>query len=199
MILMASQRGRGGLALLELLVVGAAFSLILAALFSSLVVGRNAYLSAEALVQVQEESRRAFQVVTQELRKAGNVNRPGAQRLDFQIARDYDTACGGICWGTESGVLPNGWIHYVVDAAGARLMRCLSANRDDLMPANFAGCRVLANNVSAALADTAFTYDPTTRVVTVNLQTVITSPQLPSGSMRLAPGTLSARVRLRNP
>jgi len=194
---MRGQRWRAGLALLELLVVGIAFSLLLAALLSSLMVGRSSYLSADASVRVQEEARRAFQTATQELREAGNVNSPGAQRLDFQTARSYDgAACGGICWGTDDAGLPNGWLHYVVDAAEGRLMRCVTANRDDFMPANFAGCRVLANDVNVNAAATSFAYDTANRVVTVSLQTAITSAQLPGGSM--ASPALQTRVRLRN-
>ena len=197
-----------GLTLVEVLIVIAIFSGILGALLVSLLVSRTSYVSADAYLQVQQEARRAFDSMVRELHHAGRVNNdvsllePGAQRLDLQIARGYDAAaCGGICWGTDDSALPNGLIHYVLDTAdaqNARLMRCVSANRLDPMPAAFAGCRVLSNRVNPLLANSSFVYDHGSRAVTVRLQTAITSPQLPGGTMGTTPAPLITRVRHRN-
>ena len=197
-----------GLTLVEVLIVIALFSGILGALLVSLLVSRTSYVSADAYVQVQQEARRAFDHMVKELHHAGQVNNnnsivdPPVQQLDFQVARGYDAAaCGGICWGSDDAAFPTGWIHYVLDTAdaqNARLMRCVTANRLDAMPADFAGCRVLANRVNPLLANSSFTYDHGNRVVTVRLQTSITSLQLPGGTMGTAPAPLVTRVRLRN-
>lgn len=200
--------GDRGFTFVEVLIVVAIFMGLSAALLASLLVSRASYVSADAYVQVQQEARRAFDSMVKELHQAGRINNnvsildPGVQRLDFQIVLGYDAAvCGGVCWGSDDPTLPNGWLHYVLDTAdpqNARFMRCVSANRLDPMPAGFAGCRVLANRVNPALANSSFTYDHGSRTVTVRLQTSITSPQLPGGTVGTAPAPLLTRVRLRN-
>ena len=199
---------RRGFTLVEVLVVVGIFAVMTAALLLSLSVSRSSYVSADAYVQVQQEARRAFDSLVKELHQAGRVNNsvtiasPGVQRLDFQIALNYDAAaCGGTCWGTDDGAFPTGWLHYVLDAAdpqNPRLLRCATANRLDPMPADYAGCRVLANRVDPALASTSFEYDHGSRTVMLRLQTLISSQQLPTGSMAAAPTPLVTRVKLRN-
>ena len=199
---------RHGFTFFEILIVIVIFAGVMGALMASLLVSRTSYVSADAYVQVQQEVRRAFDSMVKELHQAGQVNNsvtianPGVQRLDFQLALNYDAvACGGTCWGTDDPAFPTGWLHYVLDAAdpqNGRLMRCATANRLDPMPANYAGCRVLANSVDPALANTAFEYDHGNRTVMLRLQTLITSQQLPNGSMAAAPTPLVTRVRLRN-
>ena len=197
-----------GLTLTELLVVITLLTMVVGALLVSLLVSQASHFSAEAYVQVQQEVRRAFDHMVKELREAGRVNNgvaiaePGVQRLDFQIIQGYDAVtCGGICWGTDDAAFPTGWIHYVVDATDpqhTRLMRCATANRLDPMPAGFAGCRVLANNVNADLAQSAFTYDAANGIITLKIQTAVVSQQLPGGSLSSTPAPVTTRVRLRN-
>ena len=203
-------RRRVGFTLVEILLVLALFSGLLAALMASLLVSRTSYVSADAFVQVQQEARRAFDAMVKELREAGNVNNNQTtllpvQQLDFQVARGYNLPppcpAGAVCWGTDDPAFPTGWAHYVLDAAtlpAPRLMRCVTAGRPDPMPANFVGCRVLANHVSAALANSSFTYDHGNRIVTVRLQATLTSQQLPGGSVSTTPAPLMTQVRLRN-
>ena len=198
-----------GFTLTEILIVLVLLTVVVGALTVSMLVSRASYISAEAYVQVQQEVRRAYDDMIRELREAGQVNNtvsivePGVQRLDFQITRGYDSvSCGGICWGTDNPSYPTGWLHYVLDASTpqrVRLMRCATANRLDAMPSGFAGCRVLANYVNPALANSAFTYDHSSRMVTMKLQTAISSQQLPGGGLGTAPAPLVTRVRLRNP
>lgn len=200
--------GTDGFTIPEVLVATTIFIGVIAAVFVSLQMSRVSYLSAESAVQAQEEARRVLDHMVAELREAGRVNgdaaipSPGAQRLDFQIVRSYDaTACGGICWGSDDPAWPTGWVHYVLDAAdpqNGRWLRCVTANRLDPLPADFAGCRVLATRVSPALADSSFTYDPANRMVAITLQTRIVSPQLPTGGMTVSPTPLVTRIRLRN-
>jgi len=145
-----SMKSSDGFTLMELLVATALFGILAGILMISFLISRRSYLSADGYVRVQQEARHAFDIMLRELRNSGSVGVPSSQRLDFQIARGYDSiACGGICWGDETA---NGrWIHYVLDtsvAQNVRLMRCTTALQDDPMPAGFAGCRVLANDVN---------------------------------------------------
>ncbi len=203
-----------GLTFVEMIVVIAIFTGLSASLLTALLVGRTSQVSSEAYIQVQEETRRLFDDVVRELHEAGNVNNnvsiPTAnpvQRLDFQIVRGYDHVdCGGagtgLCMGTDDAAFPVGWIHYnldaVTDPTNPRFMRCVTAGRLDAMPANYVGCRVLANRVNATLANSSFTYDHINRTVTVRLQTTVTSSQLPGGTMGTTPTPLMTLVRLRN-
>ena len=174
----------------------------------NLITSHRTQATLDAFIQVHQEARRAIDRMSQELREAGNVNNntdmAAAQRLDFQIARGYNATpvaqggCGGTCWGSEQAV--NQWLHYALDTTDAnnpRLLRWITAGRLDALPANFAGCQVLANDVTPALAQTAFTYDHPARTVTIQLHTSITSRQLPGGTLGL-PNSLITRIRLRN-
>jgi Tfp pilus assembly protein PilW len=171
---------------------------------------RLSYLTTDTELYVQQEGRKALDIMAAELRVAGNVNdnasivSPGAQRLDFQLDRGYDVAvCGGVCWGTDDPAFPTGWVHYVVDtvttAPNGRLRRCTTANQLDPMPVNFVGCRVMANNVSPTLAMTTFLYDHPTRTVTATLQVTVTSRQVAGGTLTTGALPLRVQIRLRNP
>ena len=198
-----------GFTFVEVLAVTAVLGGLVGTLLLMLLMGRTSYDSAEASIQVQQEARRALDAVGRELREAGQVNNnvsigePGVQQLDFQVSRGYDSAgCGGVCWGTNEPGLPDGWLHYVVDAADARnirMMRCATAGRLDAMPAGWAGCRVVANALSGAVADTAFTYDDAARLVTLRVQARLVSTRLAGGSAAASPAPLVSRVSLRNP
>lgn len=193
---------KAGLVLLEVLIVGAILVVLAGAFLLSLTTGYNTHFSNDAYVQVQYEARRAVQTMVTELRGAGNVNagvpiaEPGVQRLDFQLVRRYDAVAGPV-WGSDT--TDGAWLHYVVDTATpARLMRCATAGQLDAMPAGFAGCRVLANAVDPAAANTAFAYDPVGAIVTLRIRSVIVSPRLPGGQVGSGTSPLLVRVRLRN-
>jgi len=195
--------------MMEILVVAALFGIIAAMLLTGFLTGRNSYLSADAYIHVQQQARQAFDIMTKELRNAGNVNNnvaipaPGVQRLDFQIDQGYDNvACGGICWG--DGATVGWWVHYEVDAPGTRLVRYATPAQGDPMPNPCVGCRVLANNVNTNLAATSFQYALANKTVTCLLQILMTSSQLPGGSMSTGgsgalPVPLRAQIQLRNP
>ncbi|MBI2094348.1 MAG: hypothetical protein HYT88_06485 [Candidatus Omnitrophica bacterium] len=200
------QKSGRGMTLVEMMIVGLLLTVIGGAIFTVLLVGRRTFLTSHTYLYVQQEGRRALSDMSKEVLQAGNVNGnvsfSGSQRMDFQILKGYDAvACGGFCWGTENATYPNGWIHYVLDTANvqqARLLRCVTANRLDAMPAGFAGCRVMANHVDPSLAATAFRYDHALRTVTFTLHTLVSSAQLPGGSVGTMPVPLTARVMLRN-
>lgn len=201
-------RERDGVTLLELIVVMVIFGLLATALLISFLNGRRAYATSEASLQLQQETRLAMSRMVKDLHEAGHVNNdvsvaaPGAQRLDFQIVRDYDAAlCGGICWGSDDPLRPDGWIHYALDASNpqnVRLMRCITMNRLDVLPATFAGCRMLASRVNAIVANTAFLYDQPTRTVTLRLLTSRASGQFSGGTVSVHPTPLVTQVKLRN-
>ena len=197
-------RGRSaednGLTLLEILMVAALFGIMAGVLLTGFLTGRNSYLSADAYIHVQQQARQAFDIMTKELRNAGNVNVPAAQRLDFQVDQGFETTiCGGICWG--DGTTVGSWVHYAVDPVNTRLVRFTSANPGDPMPGGCAGCRVLANDVNVAPTATSFSYNVANRTITCLLQILRTSPQLPGGSMgtQPPPSPLRTQVQLRNP
>ena len=200
--------GAAGFSLVEVVIVTLISVVVLGALYAGALVSRKSYAFTDSSVRVQEGIRRAFSTMLAELRESVNVNNnvsianPGVQRLDFQLSRGYDAAaCSGVCQGSDDPAWPTGWVHYLVDTTTpqrVRLMRCVTANRLDTMPANFNGCRVLANDVSSALTDSAFRYDSATRVITVQLPTSVTSQDLPNGRMVASPAPLVMRVRLRN-
>ena len=183
--------GLHAVTLLEVLIATALFTVLAGVLSVSLMIGRRSYVSADAYVYVQQEARRAFDVMLKELRNAGQVSPAGAfvQRLDFQIGTGYTTAAlcpsgvppqNGICWGTDDLAFPAGWLHYALDTVtfptNPRLMRCATSTQLDHLatPAAFAGCRVLSNRVNTDPARTQFLYTAgTIKTVTITLQVQI--------------------------
>ena len=100
-----------------------------------------------------------------------------------------------ICWGSEAAT--GQWVHDVITGVGAdaQIVRCVTAGALDAMPVNYAGCRVLANDLEGAASS--FSWDVTNRTVTLNLQVAYRQAGLPSGAFTSPPFT--ARVTLRNP
>lgn len=193
-------RSKAGVTLLEILVVAPLVMLLLGAFLLSQMTGYGTYAFNEAYVQVQQEARRAIQTMVAELREAGHVNvGGGSQRLDFQVIRRYEAGVGQV-WGSDAD--DGAWVHYQVDTASlatARVVRYTTANRDDPMPAGCAGCRVLANDVDPAPANTAFTYSAAPQyAVTLRIRSVMVSRWLPGGQVGTGTDPLSVRVRLRN-
>ena len=202
--------------LIELLVVLSMVGVVMGALLTSFLIGQKSYLSADAYVQVQQEARRAFDVMVKELREAGNmdssVTAPNAAfanqtRINFQIARGYDLngtlndcPVANICWGNENdppappgdGNVNNGWVHYLL--IGTQLGRCLSAGSDTAI-ASLNGCRILANDVQTFQVSYAIA---PTNTVTIQLAIQQSSQQLPGGSMSTTPAPLRTQVQLRN-
>lgn len=211
--ILSSVRARG-FTLIELLVTMGIAGTLAAALMVSLLIGRNTYLSSSASIDVQQEARRAFQVMVTELREGGNIypatnapptppaNFTNATRINFQVARSYDTAaCGGICWGSD---VANGeWVHYFQLDNDDRLIRCRSgaAGTPIASSANCLGWRVLANKVRLIPPTNVPSFNASyangTRTVTLALEIEEKSTQLPGG--RMSSGTLQTTIKLRNP
>ncbi len=209
------ERNQCGFTLVEVVIVSLLFMILGGALLVVFLTGQASYLSADANVQVQQEARKAFDNVTRELREAGPVTgpivsaNPGpglGQQLAYQIAQGYnvpgqcDLPTPTICWG--DGTTLTNWVHLAVtrNVEGAQLVRCTTAS--SAVVNNFAGCRVLANNVRGDTSS--FVYDGPTRVVTVNLEFLVRVAGMPGGPGGTQAGgtrttnVLSARVRLRN-
>ena len=68
--MLSSVRSRG-FTLIEMLVSIGIAGTLAAALIVSLLIGRETYLSSSASIDVQQEARRAFQTMVQELRESG--------------------------------------------------------------------------------------------------------------------------------
>lgn len=207
--------GNRGFTLVEICIVAVIFVVLSAGLITTFLTGRTSYLSADAYVQVQQESRRAFDAMVRELREAGA--KPGSaitvtdagvgKQLNFQIALGYNLiaqqpACPAneVCWGNEN-TFWDGWVHYAmisVDAINNQLIRYTNTNAAGNPPGSCTAansCRVLANYVDPS-AGPLFVYDAPTKAVTVTLRIRYQNPVLPTGAMTLP--ALTARVTLRN-
>ncbi|MBI2093557.1 MAG: hypothetical protein HYT88_02395 [Candidatus Omnitrophica bacterium] len=121
------------------------------------------------------------------------------RRLNFQVALGFGTGslCGvanTTCWGADGQ--PGQWLHYIIttNAAAAQLVRCRTAAELDPMPAGFAGCRVLANDVNGGVS--LFSLDAVNRTATMTLQIAHSNSALPTGN--LSSSLLTARINLRN-
>ena len=166
-----------GFTLTEMLVVTSLFLIIGAGLLTTFLSGQSSYLSADAYIQVQQESRKAFDNVVRELRESGNIScgvaacadatcpstcAANTSRLNFQIATGY-AAGPGISW--DSGVAGSPcknagatWNHYAIIAYATppangtqQLVRYCdgAANAPTMTAAACVAptCRVLAHNV----------------------------------------------------
>lgn len=162
--------------------------------------GQRFYLTSDATVLVQEQARQALINMTQELKQADPAmiaaNCAG-NACKFQVVLGFGVPpCGAgvACIGAKDAARANqsGWrLRYRLDN-GQVLREILDDN--DLLKA---GTRVLANHVNQLL----FSYDPTDRIVTVQVETARTASQLPGRTVSVTPThtPLAARVRLRNP
>ncbi len=206
-----------GFTLIELLVVMAMMGVVMGALLTSFLIGRKSYLSADSYVQVQQEARRAFDVMVKELREAGNVivTVPGpktGQQLNFQVALGYDTAAtiancpaSAICLGAqdqagtprcrETAGIPCLWgvLYRLGGTNGTQLIREVLDSAGAVNQT-----RVLANDVNINSLQTFFAYNGAAKTVTINLAITQSSQQLAGGSMSTTPAPLQTRVRLRN-
>ena len=185
-----------GFTFIELMIVMAVLTIITGVLFTSLLIGRSSYVTSDAYVQVQQEARRALDVMGRELRAAQVVVDPaGGSTLDFQTALGYNlTAVAGcpaddVCWGAadQTATLHWNWtIRYRLNN-GRLLREVRNGNTVD-------STRVLANDVQ----QTTFTYDGVNKLIMIGLAVTQISRQIAGGSMPVSPGPLATRVALRN-
>jgi prepilin-type N-terminal cleavage/methylation domain-containing protein len=179
--------------LVELLVVSAVMSIVMGALFTSLLIGRSSYVTGDAYVQVQQEARRALDIMGRELRAAQVTADPaGGSTLDFQAALGYNLTgvpgcpADAICWGAvdQAGVPHFNWsVRYSMN--GSQLVR-------EIHNPGVVSSTVMSNNVQQAT----FYYDAVNKVVTITVGISQVSNQLPGGSMAVP--ALATRVTLRN-
>lgn len=205
--------GEHGFTLIEICIVALIFVVLSAGLITTFLTGRTSYMAADAYVQVQQESRRAFDTMIRELRESGAkpgnlVTVTNGNQLNFQIALGYNLtaqqpACpvDAVCWGSERDYW-TGWVHYGVIGVGnnRQLVRYTDTNAAGgppaaCTPAN--NCRVLANYYTDPPTGTLFSYNPgPPKTVTVTLQIQYANAILPTGSM--SSPALSSKVTLRN-
>jgi type II secretory pathway pseudopilin PulG len=200
------KHGAPAFTLVEVSVVSLIFLVIAGALLTTFLAGRSSFFSADAYVQVQQEARRAFDVMVRELREARvsattpiTVVPNGSRQLNFQIALGYDQpACpGAICWGTEGAET---WLHYSIvpgPSNDLRLVRCRNNNETGAVTAYTQGtCRVLANYVKHPNDSSSDAFSVAGDVVTMNVQIEYSHPVLPGGTLKAR--LLTSRVKLRN-
>ena len=208
---------RAGFTLVEIVFVSLLSVIVAGGMLTALMSGRSFYLSSDGSLQVQQETRRAFDSVMRELRESANIScgtampltaaapcATNAAQLNFQTAQVY-SAASGMTWGSDATCVAGGdpFLHYAFVASGTntQLVRyCDTAANGTWIGACVAPmCRVLANHVnpqtSGFLAvDTTGGTKP--NIVTLNLEIRYTNPSLPSGT--LSSGVLTSQVRLRN-
>jgi prepilin-type N-terminal cleavage/methylation domain-containing protein len=190
---MTRARTTRGFTIVELMVVLTILMVVTTALYGSLMIGRSSFLTGDAYVHVQEEARRALDVMGRELRSAQLLADPaGGSILDFQVALGYNLAIAGcqpdqVCWGVvdQNGMQQPGWfVRYQL--TGTQLQREIRSG------GGVDSTRVLANDVQST------TFNVANEVVTLTVAVTQISNQLPGGSMPVAPGPLATRVALRN-
>lgn len=197
-----------GFTLVEMLVVTVLLFVLGGGLLSTFLTGQTSFLSGELYVQVQQEARRAFDVMVRELREAKVSTASvvaGSNQLNFQVAQGYNVAgCNTptptVCWGDGATVGANNWAHYVVIGTPAnppqrntaQLVRCTNLS-ESYSITSATGCRVLANYVRNT---DIFSYDTVNKIVTINLQIQYNDPKIPNG--RQSTPRLSSQVKLRN-
>lgn len=182
-------------------------TLIIGALLVIFLSSQSSYLSMDASLQVQEQTRRAFDAMVRELREAGNVVAcavPPCQTLDFELALGYNlinpSTCpaNAVCWGAFDGSNnpQKDWhVVYSIEppgSQGAQLIRRVKNGATTITT------RILANLVDGATASSNFTYDATGRIITIKLQTTTPTSSLVVGGPRSS-GVLTTQVKLRNP
>ena len=194
-------RGRYGFTLSELVIATALLAILSGVLASGLLLGRRTYVTSETYVQVQEETRRAFDAMGRELRGGGGTITPAANQLTFQLALGFNLAplagcpANAICWGAknQAGANQPGWtLRYRLDTAAQQLLREVVDNQ--LPTPAVQSTRVLANSIQTV----SFSYAAATQTITIQLQAQRASQELPGGSLSAAPTPLVTRVRLRN-
>ena len=197
------RRAARGFTLVELMIVALLFLILAGVVLTMLVTGQTSFVSSDAYILVQQESRRAFDNVVRELRESGTIScgPPDCSgRLNFQIARAYDPTdpnadpTTGIVWGSD--VTAGDYVHYVMTTVGntSQLFRCVSGAAGTDLSGSYGACRVLANYVDTA--NSSFVWNPTDQTVTLNLRIDYRHPVLPGGGQSMP--TLSSQIKLRN-
>ena len=187
---------RRGMSLVEAVLAVVIFIVVMAGVLVSMLMGDRSYAVNDAVVHVQEEVRRAFDSMVTELRQAGGaVTVTGGTQLDFQLALGYNLPnpcpANAVCWGAHdsAGADQATWrVRYRQN--GSQLVRELL----DINGFVQAGTRVLANDVSSL----AFTFNPNSNIVRIQLQIQDSRPQLPGGAITAGPTPIITQVRLRN-
>jgi len=167
-----------GFTLVEILVVSVLMLVLGGALLTVFLVGQTSSISADAYIQVQQEARKALDIMVRELRESAKVScniaawpagalqecttNTNDRRLNFQVVLGYGTTspCNpdpGICLGANN--VKNNWVHYAIingPNGTKQLVRYVDASELGATPAvcNPASCRVLANNVKIEFVQT---------------------------------------------
>ena len=183
--------------MIELMLALVVFTIVSGLVLVSILTSNQTYATSQALVNVQQEARRALQFMARELRGAGGaVTGWGSSQFNFQLGLGYNLAgtvpgClpDAFCWGAiDANGTPNfNWsVRYMVN--GTQLVREVLDTGGVVT-----GMRVLANNVSQI---TFTDVGGAANTVGLHLQVVQQGPLFPGG-VKTSPGTLHMQVRLR--
>ena len=179
-----------------MLVTMAVFSILMAAMFSILSIGRNSWYQGGTQVDVQQEARKAMDRIVRELRESGSQKVTTITgEITFQISTGVDSN-GDIIWGAYTN-----WADSSTAVAGYAIKYYLSSNQlyrsilDSYPSGSAVGTdAVMANNIQSL----AFTGNGPP-ITTVDIQVVTQKTVLQGGSsLRNLEFTLNSKAALRN-
>lgn len=191
-----------GFSLIEVMVVIAVFSIIIASVFSIMTIGRNAWYQGGTAIDVQQEGRKAMDKMVRELRESGSQkqNLPTsspyqANEVIFQISVGVDTD-GNIIWGATTD-----WADSTTVTASYAIKYYLSNNKiyrsvlNSYPSGSVVGTdTIMANNIQSLT----FTGN-VSPATTINITVVAEKTVLQGGaSQRNLQFTLTSKATLRN-
>ena len=169
-----------GFTLIEIMVVAFLFSIIFAAIFSALGIGRNSLSVGESQIGTQQACRNGLDAMMKELRQTSvstipDVPANGVNCSSITFQTPTAVAATGITWSSN--------IQYALGGLnGAQLIRTQSGNQ-----------KVLANNI-AAVSFNRLAVNPNVLNISVTAQ----KNTFPGFTARQSNATLTSQVKLRN-
>lgn len=185
-----------GFTLIEMMVVIAIFSMIMASIFGVLAIGRSSWYQGTTQIDTQQEARKAMDKIVRELRESGSQKITiGASQVTFQISTGVD-ANGQIIWGACTN-----WADNTNTVANYAIKYYLSSNKlyRSVLNSYPSGSAVgtdtiMANNVLS------LTFTGNGPPVTIVDLAVVTQKTVLQGgsSLRNLQFTLNSKATLRN-
>ena len=201
------RRATGGMSMVELVIASVIFVALSSVILLFALASHRSYAFFEANVHVQEQARRALDIMVRELHGAGGIITPAGSQLEFQEALGYFDVnsldfIGGcpldaVCWGSRGyrfgNPVADGKIRYQLNATpqGTQQLVRLFVDKLNVIRETY----ILASDISLLN----FTHDVPNNTITIQLQARQASNQLPNGAVTAAPVVLTSQVRLRNP
>ncbi len=191
-----SQLSLTGFTLIEMMVVMAIFSMIMASIFGVLAIGRSSWYQGTTQIDVQQEARKAMDKIVRELRESGSQKiTVGASQVTFQISTGVD-ANGQIIWGACTN-----WANNTTTVAGYAIKYYLSNNKlyRSVLNSYPSGSAVGTDTVMANNVQSLTLTGNGPPVTTVDIAVVTQKTVLQGGaSLRNLQFTLNSKATLRN-